>query len=385
MRKEKLDLTAEELRDKYRGCLIGGAVGDALGYAVEFLGEEAIKKRYGDGGIREYKLVSGIAHISDDTQMTLFTANGLLLGKASAVAQTEMGEYHRYIALSYADWLRTQNEKYPLSGDTHSWLVNIPELFSPRAPGNTCLSALEELKAGGFSSLGSTDSPINRSKGCGGVMRVAPVGLYFGGKPVSIDEVDMLAAEVAAITHGHELGYIPAAALAHIIHLISHSGGVSLSDAVFDMMRAMQALFPNVLHIGDFIRLMEKAAELSQSDLSDIDAIGMLGEGWVAEETLAIAVFCSLRYQNDFEGAVIAAVNHNGDSDSTGAVVGNILGAYLGMRAIPQKYLDTLELRSVILELADDLYTDLPVTEDGIRGSTWEEKYIKKTYRPKRV
>ena len=130
---------------------------------------------------------------------------------------------------------------------------------------------------------------------------------------------------------------------------------------------------------------MEKAAELSQSDLSDIDAIGMLGEGWVAEETLAIAIFCALRYQNDFEGAVIAAVNHNGDSDSTGAVVGNILGAYLGMRAIPQKYLDTLELRSVILELADDLYTDLPVTEDGIRGSTWEEKYIKKTYRPKRV
>lgn len=74
--------------DKYRGCLIGGATGDALGYAVEFLDRTTILNRYGEKGITEYDLIKGIAEISDDTQMTLFTANGLLLGttKAKVVA-----------------------------------------------------------------------------------------------------------------------------------------------------------------------------------------------------------------------------------------------------------------------------------------------------------
>lgn len=65
--------------DKYRGCLVGGAAGDALGYPVEFLTEQAILARYGQEGITGYELKNGTAEISDDTQMTLFTATGLLL------------------------------------------------------------------------------------------------------------------------------------------------------------------------------------------------------------------------------------------------------------------------------------------------------------------
>ncbi len=94
--------------DKYRGCLIGGAAGDALGYAVEFLDEESIFKRYGKKGIMEYELVDGIAQISDDTQMTLFTANGLLLGTMQNITGEIMGTYPEYIACCYKDWLQTQ-------------------------------------------------------------------------------------------------------------------------------------------------------------------------------------------------------------------------------------------------------------------------------------
>ena len=363
--------------DKYRGCLIGGAAGDALGYAVEFLDEATILKRYGEKGITEYDLVNGVAEISDDTQMTLFTANGLLLGTTRGMTRGIMGSYPSYIAFCYKDWLRTQYEKYPLKEEyPYSWLINIPELFSRRAPGNTCLIAIEN------GANGTIDEPINQSKGCGGVMRVAPIGLYFETIRRTIDEIDMIGAEAAAITHGHELGYISAAGLVHIIQLLSHNEDISLMDAVIDMKDALQRQFPNRKHLVKQIDLINKAIELSKENIDDLDAIRQLGQGWVAEETLAIAIYCSLKYSNDFDKAVIASVNHSGDSDSTGAVTGNIMGAYLGLKGIPKKYLDNLELKEIILEMADDLYNDCKISEYGLyHDEIWEQKYIYKTYK----
>ena len=101
--------------DKYRGCLIGGAAGDALGYAVEFLDDAAIFSKYGENGITEYSLVNGVAEISDDTQMTLFTANALLLGTTRGMTRGIMGSYPSYISLCYKEWLRTQYEQFPLN------------------------------------------------------------------------------------------------------------------------------------------------------------------------------------------------------------------------------------------------------------------------------
>lgn len=363
--------------DKFRGCLIGGAAGDALGYAVEFLDEETIFSRYGENGITEYDLVNGVAEISDDTQMTLFTANGLLLGTTRGMTRGIMGSYPSYIAFCYKDWLRTQCEKYPLNEEyPYSWLINIPELYNRRAPGNTCLTAIEN------GANGTIDEPINRSKGCGGVMRVAPIGLYFETKRRTIDEIDMIGAETAAITHGHELGYIPAAGLVHIVQSLSHNEDISLLDAVLDMKEALRRQFTNRKHLSEQIDLIDKAIALSKEDIDDLEAIRELGQGWVAEETLAIAIYCSLKYSDDFDKAIIASVNHSGDSDSTGAVTGNILGAYLGLKGIPQKYLDNLELKDVILEIADDLYNDCKISEYGsYHDEIWEQKYIYKTYK----
>lgn len=116
--------------------------------------------------------------------------------------------------------------------------------------------------------------------------------------------------------------------------------------------------------------------------MDDLDAIREIGQGWVAEETLAIAVYCALKYSNDFEKAIIASVNHSGDSDSTGSVTGNILGAYLGLSAIPQKYLDKLELKDVITEIADDLYNDCQMSEYGsYHDEKWVKKYMDFSYR----
>ena len=368
--------------DKYRGCLIGGAAGDALGYAVEFLDIASIKRTYGAQGITSYDLVNGKVLISDDTQMTLFTANGLLLGTTRGKTRGIMGTYSSYINFCYKDWYRTQTESYPLKeGYTYTWLVNVPQLFSRRAPGNTCLTAIAQGKPG------TPEQPINDSKGCGGIMRAAPIGLYFPDNGIihkTQEEIDQIGAESAALTHGHPLGYIPAAALVHIVSLAAHRDDLSLSEIIEDTKRAVSLQFKGNAYLSDFLLLLDKAVSLAGQDLNDDQAIAMLGEGWVAEETLAIAVYCALKYPEDFDKALIASVNHSGDSDSTGSVTGNILGAYLGLRAIPQKYTDNLELFEVIQEIADDLYQDCQISEyeqspDGV----WENKYIQGCYVPR--
>lgn len=359
-----------ELIDRFRGCLIGGAAGDALGYPVEFLSLGEIIRKYGKSGITSYELNDDIAEISDDTQMTLFTATGLLLGTTRASMRGISAAPWDYVRYSYKDWYRTQTEKYPLSGYHYSWLDDVPELFSRRAPGNTCLSAL----ASGVD--GTVEKSVNNSKGCGGVMRVAPVGLYCG-RRYEIDTADYIGAEVAALTHGHPLGYIPAAALTHIITLIVHHG-CSVAESVAAMRTAIRNQKYEEKDISSFLSIIRRAVDLAYDRRTDDrEAISMLGGGWVAEEALAIAIFCSLRYSDDFSRAITVAVNHDGDSDSTGAITGNIVGAYLGLSGIPDVWIRNLELKNIIMEISDDLYHDCRISEYGNeRDPEWEEKYL---------
>ena len=130
--------------------------------------------------------------------------------------------------------------------------------------------------------------------------------------------------------------------------------------------------------------MIDKAVELSESDVDNLTAIHALGPGWCGDEALAVAIYCALKYDQDFDKALIAAVNHGGDSDSTGAITGNILGAYLGLSAIPEKYTKNLELLDVITEIADDLYYGCNINEytrsTDPRDWAWEEKYVDITY-----
>ena len=368
--------------NRFKGCLLGGAVGDALGYTVEFASEPEIFAQYGPQGITRYELHKGKAPISDDTQMTLFTAVGLLFGQTRGMLRGIGEDGCGFIRNAYLDWLDTQTRMFPYRPDRMrvSWLANFEEFYHRRAPGMTCMSALEK---GGW---GTIENPINTSKGCGGVMRVAPIGLYFCDKEGWTEpEIDMVGANAAAITHGHALGYIPAAALVHIVHSLASGKQRDIQQAVTDAVFAMPDLFPESGEMLDFLLLMRRAVEFSQKDMDDLTAIHKLGKGWVAEETLAIAVYCALKYADDFEKAIVAAVNHSGDSDSTGAVTGNILGAFLGVEAIPQYYLEALELRDIIEEVAEDLYSDCQMDEDEeYCDPVWDSKYIQVDYDPQK-
>ena len=340
--------------NRIRGCLIGGAAGDALGFPIEFLSEKEIFDSFGADGITEYSLnpYTGTALISDDTQMTLFTAQGII------EAFDEIGDkrydktIRQHIAGCYQEWLYTQGMVFNRKKNREcSWLCGIPDLFDRRYPGNTCLSALE-IRSNSALRDDYISDKINNSCGCGGVMRVAPIGFI----PCNyIPVIDMEAAQAAAITHSHSLGFIPAALLAHIIHRSVYpvTGLNTLEEIVDESIYTVRELFKDDENIDKQIKMLKTAIALSENSNSDLDNIHVLGEGWVGDEALNIAVYCALKHKDDFSAGLIASVNHKGDSDSTGAIFGNILGAYLGIGAIEDKWKNKLELNRVIMMVAD--------------------------------
>ncbi len=336
------------VQGRFLGCLLGGAVGDALGASVEFMKRAEILSRFGPKCITQYAPVyGGLGKITDDTQMTLFTAEGLIRGWVRGCFKG-ITTYPGVTAHAYLRWLQTQGERpicdIDFGVDEPGWLFQQRQLHSCRAPGNTCLSALRAM-----SSLG--EPARNDSKGCGGVMRVAPVGLFSWrlSQHESPQDAFRLGTELAALTHGHPTGALTGGVLAVLI--LALTDGASLADAL----TASKAILRDEPSHEETLRAIELAEELVVSGLPHEEAIARLGQGWIAEEALAISIYCSLVARN-FKHGVILAVNHDGDSDSTGAITGNLLGAMLGVKAIPAEWLEPLELREVITELAEDLY-----------------------------
>lgn len=347
-------MQTNSLQNKCRGSLIGGAIGDAFGYPVEFVNSfEEIKAKYGEEGITAYDTSYtwldekfDKALFSDDTQMTLYTAEGLLEAERSGrpIVAT--------ICNAYLAWFGRQvGKKVKISYDSE--LSKIDELNQRRAPGNTCLSALLSIYNG--------KDPMNSSKGCGGIMRVAPIGLYGAIHGWSLDETAKLAGEVAELTHLHPLSTYPSAALAVIVQICvladEKVDGNRFKSIVEKSLEIVSRVYGNdAPAMEDFQKPIRKALRLEDNLLRDWEIIeNGLGGGWVAEETLAIAVFSVIRHINDFNACMICAVNHGGDSDSTGAVAGNIIGAILGYSAIPAKFTKSLQLKNLIVSMADNL------------------------------
>ncbi len=328
----------------FSGCLLGGAVGDALGAPVEFMGLPEIRRRFGHYGITDYAPAYGrIGAITDDTQMALFTAEGLILNEIRRSAP----DIPTSVYQAYLRWYCTQQAapqvdllaRHGSCAVQDGILLGFKELHSRRAPGNTCLSALASGR------MGTPAAPLNHSKGCGGVMRIAPIGLAL-----PADAVFDTACEVAAITHGHPTGYLAAGCLAHILHRIL--AGDPLEAAVH---AAMEVLVTKPEH-RECLGALEAAMRLLTDRPVSFETVESLGGGWIAEEALAIGAYCALAAGDDFEAGIRLSVNHGGDSDSTGTVAGNILGALLGREAIPDRWLAELELFEVIEEVARDLH-----------------------------
>lgn len=304
--------------EKIKGCLFGGAFGDSLGYPIEFLHVKEIKRK---GLLKEPFTIS---EFSDDTQMTLFTAEGLCVSNDKKTITN--------ILSAYKYWYGTQ---YELPRHNYSYTSKLYEdkrLHSLRAPGNTCLSSLRA----------NPEDVFNNSCGCGGVMRVAPIGLIYGPK-----ESYFLGCEAAKLTHKHSLGYESAGILSSIISNIMKG-----EDLEIAIRKAIKLCSSRQLR-----NLLKLAVSFVDDDIEPVLAFKELGLGWTGHEALAISIYCALRhrYESDhFKKALLESVFHDGDSDSTGAITGNILGTFYGISKLPFKKED-IECFDLIDDLADKL------------------------------
>jgi ADP-ribosylglycohydrolase/protein-tyrosine phosphatase len=333
-------------QDRFVGCLLGGALGDAFGYPVEFDSLDTIHRRHGAAGLRQPVLERGALVVSDDTQMTLFTA--LAAVQASGGAGEELVASLR---TQYLHWLDTQHG--PIPGGNVGWLARDRAMRTRRAPGLTCLSALE---GGG---QGTPEAPANDSKGCGGVMRVAPLAF--------LPDLDLAlafdrGARAAAITHGHPTGYLASGALVGLLWLIRH--GWSIARAA----REVAALVRGLPHGDETGAAMDHALALAATSNAQDHAsvVRSLGEGWVAEEALAIGLYAAIAGDGFVDGVAIAA-NHSGDSDSTASIAGQILGTTLGCAALPLHWIEALDVLEPLLRVAES-FVDAHLSRAVVQG-----------------
>lgn len=321
--------------ERIKGCLLGGAVGDALGAPVEFLEWPAIEAKFGPRGIVDFSPAYGITGaITDDTQMMLFTAEGLLRayvqGSSGRTCHVPSVIHHALLR-----WLMTQDHQSAVLISTDGWLIDELALWSHRAPGITCLSALQASTRLGMQAE-------NDSKGCGAVMRVAPCAFFANAFEY--------AAESGRLTHGHPTGYMAAGLFADILQRMVDRQS-SLEHAVTESL----AKHGQKVGMEETRSMLERVLFFFYEGYRPTpQRIADFGAGWVAEEALAIGLWCALS-ADSFEQGVINAVNHSGDSDSTGLIAGHLLGIQYGPAAIPTRWYEKLELRDVIVQIAKDI------------------------------
>jgi ADP-ribosylglycohydrolase len=289
--------------------LFGLALGDALGWPAEFLSLPQIYSRFGSKGIQE---PPNPALYTDDTQMTIALTNGLLDAGLAADIDVQM----EAVAKHFIVW------------------KNSPE--NNKAPGNTCMAAVQRLEAG----ITWREAGIISSKGCGSAMGVATIGYLYQHDEAKLREVAM---QSGIMTHGHPAAVAGSIAAAYLVKLAL--------DAVApeEYLRRVMTFCDGISE--DFDRAMIRVSHVLAWG-SETHSMRHLGEGWIAEEAVALALYCVLRYPNDYTEAVRRGATSEGDSDSIACIAGGIMGARLGLNAIPLDWRERCENKTYLSDLA---------------------------------
>lgn len=322
------------VEERIKGCLFGGAIGDALGAPVEFISLVDIEEQYGK--ITDFITddLAECALFTDDTQMTIMTAYGLISSKNE-------DEYLSQIFSAYVNWANISKNRLSLE-ECFPNLRDFVGLFEDRQAGDTCMRSLLNAESGVIG------NPLANSKGNGGVMRVAPIGLVYSDPKKAF----IIGMKVAHLTHGHLTSDVSSGSFTALISLLLY--GNSLETAISKMIKLIEKFDENKETLTAIQKAIEYAKDPTLDDRLAIFKLGLICDGFIAEEALAIAIYCALTTDSYKEG-VIKAVNISGDSDTIGAICGNILGALYGLNGIPQEWQDKIELRELLEKLSLDL------------------------------
>lgn len=354
-----------EKQSAYIGCLLGLAVGDAMGLAVDDKTLEEICAEYGPNGLLGYDLRNGCAEVTSYTQVAAYVANALLV----AVSRGKADGYVRHVALALREWAKRQH--FPRSPDKSPlWISQLPQLRRRACRDARMLDALR------FETLGTPDKPMNNTASPGALPITAAIALFFDPRRMEPAQVGTLAAEAVALTHGNPDVFLSGVVLAYSIAGILHQPECSLKEQFMQASEAMQAQFgskfPNQVQM--LVKRINAAIRMAEDpDMEARQSMEKLG-CYTGAECLAGSIYACLKYADDFDNAMILAVNHSGLSAATGTITGAILGAYLGMDALPDFYLESLEAREPLAQLAKDL--SMGGLTAGLFDDDWDHRYV---------
>jgi ADP-ribosyl-[dinitrogen reductase] hydrolase len=324
---------------RIESTLLLGAVGDALGAPVEFHKAQTIEATFGIEAPEDLAYADEPpARFTDDTQMTLFMAEGLKRAIKRGVAR-DRDRFRHEASRSLVHWLATQDRTVLAAIDdgSDSDLLDVEELHVQRAPGNTCLSSCWHIHGGG--ALPDVDNRINDSKGCGAVMRSAPYGLWAN----SANEAFWWARDAGVLTHCHPSGYLSAAYFAAMIFELAHGADFDVAMEVADQILAEEN------GAEETRRAVAAAREVTGDGELTFQQMTTLGEGWVGEEALAVALAVARTTDpsnpNSIRQSLWMAARHDGDTDSTAAMAGNLIGAICAPEAMPDRWIEQIEMR----------------------------------------
>ncbi|MGM9578281.1 MAG: ADP-ribosylglycohydrolase family protein, partial [Evtepia sp.] len=342
-------------QSSYRGCLLGMAVGDAMGYTVDNRSWQEIREDYGPHGLLGYDLVNGYADVTSYTQLAAFTCNGLLLGLTRGQMLGKMAPFIKYIGMSSREWAASQRP-WGRPSRTYCWLLRRPELCRRHCMDTRMLDTLNRP------ALGTPETPANSYSSPCSLTTAIGVGLFFHEDRMDRQEIDRLGAEAVALTHGSPTAFLSGAVLAHLISRLLRNPAAPLKPLVLEAVEAMKEQFGHQYSQAfEIATLVRHAITYAESPgLNQVEVMERL-ECDSASQVLAGAVYACLTSGADFDSAMIAAVNHSGRSAAVGAITGAILGLRLGEEALPDFYIECLEPAEVLRELADDLYTGCPM------------------------
>lgn len=348
-----------------QGCLLGLAVGDAMGYTVDKKSWEEICRDYGPNGLLGYDLQNDYADITSYTQLAAFACNGLLVSATKGQANT----YSRYLALSLREWAKSQQFR-TAAERTHCWIAQLPALRRRFCMDTRMLDILNR------ETLGTPEAPSNSSDSPAALTVAAAVGMFFDPERMEPDQVGRLGAEAVAMLCGDEETVLSGAFLAYAIAGILQDPSHTLLEHFHQALDAVLSQFGNQFSqtVEYFAARLNAAISLTlEPELTPLAAMTILG-CTTAPECLAGAVYASLVHCGNFDEAMISAVNHSGRSAAVASLAGAFLGAMLGADALPDFYLESLEPLDALRQLAEDMTQRRQMGR--IFDDSWDQKYI---------